>query len=163
MGCDIHGVFEVNVKGKWWAFDHINNNRRYAWFGILSGVRYDGPFCDSQRWDPRDNKDNASVAWLSICTDWGPDLHSHSLVTMDALEQANEAMRGPEADEAGSNVDYEPLPDLDALVDCFIFGGHQEEIKMRLTLREIMELPATATMKDQAVRERLRMVVAYDN
>jgi hypothetical protein len=44
MGCDIHGVWECKLaNGDWVAFKHISDERSYEWFGILSGVRRDGP------------------------------------------------------------------------------------------------------------------------
>jgi len=41
MGCDIHGVFQTQIDGKWVDVPHaLRLDRNYGLFGDLAGVRY---------------------------------------------------------------------------------------------------------------------------
>ena len=179
MGCDIHGVWECRLpNGDWVAFKRIDDTRSYEWFGILSGVRRDGPRCDAIEWDPRrEQADYVGSYWLDICNLWGPDLHSHTLVSIPALRQANrayiKAMKENEDYEEHEEVDeHETVPSLDDVVEKILvgFGGFDESgngrdraITMGIPLRDVMMLGPDATIDDPNVISRIRMVVAYDN
>jgi hypothetical protein len=160
MGCDIHGVWEVLLdNGIWYAIKCVNDDRSYAWFGILSGVRREGPKCGSYEWDPRDQEEEAGKYWFDYCSRWGADLHSHTLIQLSDVIEANEAI----------GFVHEPIPDLDSIVpELLMNGGNDEDdgpttMQMNLPLREIMKLSPEAKIDDPEVASRLRMVVAYDN
>lgn len=92
MGCDIHVVVEQRHEGKWIGVHDCppvrargsNKEMTYAWheigdrnytrFGLLAGVRSDGP---EPRGFPSDASDLASIRGRS----WHGDGHSHSWTT----------------------------------------------------------------------------------
>ncbi len=171
MGADIHGVWECRLpNGVWVVFRDINDTRSYEWFGILSGVRRDGPECDSIPWDPRKERD-AGEYWLGVCQ--GGDLHGHTLVPIPALRQANDALHRRRAEwnlMEDSADDHEPEPSLDEIVDEIWVGGSHEGrwaplrphvIPMRIPLREVLGLGPEARIEDAF--GLLRMMVAYDS
>lgn len=176
MGCDIHGVWECKLpNGIWVAFSSINDDRSYEWFGILSGVRRYGPRCDSEPWNPCENPEDAGEYWLRVCE--GGDLHSHTLITIPALRQANEEFRrtliewAKEDDELTvETTDHEPVPDLDETVRAVwlgatanpdIFDLEPNELQLGVPLRDVLGLGPEATLDDAA--HLIRMVVAYDS
>jgi hypothetical protein len=177
VGCDIHGVWECKLpNGDWVAFKHINDERSYEWFGILSGVRRHGPRCNSIEWDPRrEPAADVGAYWKDICVKWGRDFHRHTLVSILALRQASdEYKRSAETDDEpgddGTIEDHEPEPSLDDIVENIIvgFGGFDDdgfararELTMGIPLRDVMMLGPEVTIDD--VIDRIRMVVAYDN
>lgn len=176
MGCDIHGVWECRLSnGDWVAFGRINDERSYEWFGILSGVRRDGPRCDAIEWDPRrEPADYVGIYWLDICKSWDLDFHSHALVSIPALLQANkEYIKAIKDNEGYEEVDdHERIPSLDDIVEKILigFGGFDENgkgldraVTMGIPLRDVMMLGPAATIDDPDVISRIRMVVAYDN
>jgi hypothetical protein len=177
MGCDIHGVWECRLpNGVWAVFNGINDNRSYEWFGILSGVRRHGPRCDSEPWNPCDHPEDAGEYWLRICEDG--DLHSHTLVSIPALRQANvehhkTLLEWAQQDENPSHdlSSYEPVPDLDEIVRAVWLGADRvrggdygfipRELVLGVPLRDVLGLGPEATIDDAA--HLIRMVVAYDS
>ena len=172
MGADIHGVWECRLpNGTWVAFREINRSRNYNWFGILSGVREDGPMCDSIEWDPRREYDVGEY-WLSFCQ--GGDLHSHTLVSIPALRQANEALHRRRAEwnlMEDAEDDREPEPSLNEIVKEIWLGARVEKrgtfdvrvpntLGMGIPLREVLGLGPEARIEDAF--GLLRMVIAYD-
>ena len=76
MGCDIHGVVERKVKGKWIACnilraDDTATDRNYGRFAALANVRGDGP-------EPKGFPDDASDTSTLLRDEWNGDGHSHS-------------------------------------------------------------------------------------
>jgi hypothetical protein len=90
MGCDIHGVVERRVRGKWvavrvlqglhgtrWAsspYGYVSDaarSRNYERFAALAGVRGAGPA-------PRGVPEDASETTAFLVEDYGADGHSHS-------------------------------------------------------------------------------------
>jgi hypothetical protein len=173
MGADIHGVWECKLpNGQWVAFKEINLIRNYSWFGIISGVRGDGPRCESIEWDPRRERD-AGEYWLTTCEHAG--YHGHTLVSIPALREANVEFRRLQADwspEDHQLNDWEPEPDLDEIVDELRLGARVDEtsyfpvmypnsLRMGVPLRDVLGLGPGATIEDAF--GLLRMVVAYDS
>lgn len=176
MGADIHGVWECRLpNGIWVAFKEINDIRSYEWFGILSGIRRHGPRCDSEPWNPCNHPEDAGEYWLRVCESGG--LHSHTLITVAALRQANEEFRRAIAEWAKGDgmqvpdpVDHEPMPDLDEMVHAVWLGATRRrggwgmetnELKLGVPLRDVLGLGPEATIDDAI--HLIRMVVAYDS
>ena len=124
MGCDIHGFFELFHPefNRWVAFKGINEGRSYRWFGILSGVRGDGPQVASEEAGPEidfkayrsrrrdlelsgreEDDEEYSRAWVEYCKSWGADLHSHTVVPYEEIMAAN--VRKWESDKQISEYD----------------------------------------------------------
>ena len=106
MGCDIHLWAEVHKDGKWVhvkSYDDMPDNydfdspewkaytaqdpttRSYHLFGMLAGVRRDGPNYFGGRGWPDDH---------DVTTEqeaWSCDLHSKTWVTFEELEEAGES------------------------------------------------------------------------
>lgn len=173
MGADIHGVWECRLpNGTWVAFREINLDKSYTWFGILSGVRGDGPRCDSIPWDPRKERD-AGEYWLNFCRD--VELFGHTLISIPALRQANEELHVLHAEwnpmESAAD-DHEPEPSLNEIVKEIWLGSHVEKrgmmnvhvpsvLPMGIPLREVLGLGPDARIEEAF--GLLRMVVAYDS
>lgn len=176
MGCDIHGTWECKLpNGIWVSFSGINDGRSYEWFGILSGVRRNGPRCDSEPWNPCDHPKDAGEYWLRVCE--GGGLHNHTLITIPALRQANEEFRRTliewaqqdEVEETNLS-DYEGIPDLDETVRAVWMGASRgpdgwglepNELQLGVPLRDVLGLGPDATIDDAV--HLIRMVVAYDS
>lgn len=173
MGADIHGVWECRLpNGTWVAFREINLDKNYTWFGILSGVRGEGPKCDSIEWDPRKERD-AGEYWLNFCRD--VDLFGHTLVSIPALRQANEEFHRSQSVwnlTAAGEDDRELEPSLNEIVKEIWLGSHLEKrgmmnahvpsaLTMGIPLREVLGLGPEARIEDAF--GLIRMVVAYDS
>ena len=107
MGCDIHGYWELYHPQfkRWIAFRMINDGRSYSWFGILSGVRGEGPLVASHidagpsfagqssksitEEEITSDDEDFSVAWRRYVAQWGEDLHSFTVVPYDEVRKAN--------------------------------------------------------------------------
>lgn len=179
MGCDIHGVWECKLpNGMWAAFREINDGRYYTWFGLIAQVRggWRGEARYSIPWDPRDFNGDTGAYWTGYCEAWGADLHSHSQASWDDVAAANAEKRAMDLlnnNEGilseGECTDHETLPALDEVVAEIWIGGHQDcgwrpnAIPMNVPLRDVLGLGPEATLDDESVRSRIRMVVAFDN
>lgn len=78
MGADIHGWVEKRHNGKWVAVDHLpelSTQRNYGRFAKLASVRGDGP-------EPRGTPDDVSETVAFHISNWEPDGHSHSWLTI---------------------------------------------------------------------------------
>jgi hypothetical protein len=111
MGCDIHGYWELYHPQfkRWIAFRMINDGRSYNWFGILSGVRGEGPLVASlidagpsfagqssksiTEEEITSDDEDFSVAWRRYVAQWGEDLHSFTVVPYDEVRKANAIYR----------------------------------------------------------------------
>jgi len=79
MGCDIHLFLERKVGNKWVMVKELDSpadNRNYARFSALAGVRGDGP---APKGLPLDISDSVKLH----VDDWEGDGHSHSWETID--------------------------------------------------------------------------------
>lgn len=74
MGCDIHLHIEVMVGGKWEHYAAPNVGRWYKLFGIMAGVRGDGPAIVAPKGFPND----ASELTKILRKDYGSDGHTDS-------------------------------------------------------------------------------------
>lgn len=179
MGCDIHGVWECKLpNGVWAAFREINDGRYYAWFELIAQVRGapgDAGTRNSIPWDPRDFDGDTGAYWTGYCEAWGADLHSHSRASWDDVFAANAEKRAMDLNnnegilDEDDRPDHETLPALDEVVAEIWIGGHQDRgwrpnaIPMNVPLRDVLGLGPEATLDDEGVRSRIRMVVAFDN
>lgn len=101
MGCDIHDYVEVYENGHWRKLgkvfidrfekeynkkevlsEHPYDNRNYALFGLLAGVRNQ---TIPSIMVPRGVPEDASDEYLKIVEDYGCDGHSHSHFTLQEL------------------------------------------------------------------------------
>jgi hypothetical protein len=124
MGCDVHGFLELYHPEfkRWVAFKEVDQGRSYRWFGILSGVRGDGPHVESEERGPdidfkayrsrrrdlelsgrEEDDEEYSRAWVEYCKSWGSDLHSHTVVPYREIMAAN--VRKWEMDKQMSEYD----------------------------------------------------------
>jgi len=177
MGCDIHGVWEVRVPdGRWFAFRSISDNRSYAWFGIMSGVRGEGPRCDSECWDPTEAEPGTEVVgdyWRDICARWGRGFHSHTVASVDTVRAANDEYCAEMQERYGernevSSLEYEQIPRPDDIVQELWLGlsddrGEANSLTMGIPLREVMGLQSDVHGDDERFKSRLRYLCAYDN
>jgi len=176
MGTDIHGVWEVRVPdGRWFAFRTISDGRSYSWFAIMSGVRGEGPRCDSEEWDPRDSDPGDEVVnnyWREICTRAGYDFHSHTVASVDTVRAANDEYCAERQDRDGprnkvSSLEYETIPKPDDIVGELWFGIDRDHsvnsLVMGIPLYEVMGLPSDIHGDDERFKSRLRYLCAYDN
>lgn len=83
MGCDIHLVLEKKFREQWVGvpMERCPCTRNYKRFGLLAGVRDEGP-------DPRGIPEDASALARMEIEDWGVDGHSHSWCTLQEYVQA---------------------------------------------------------------------------
>lgn len=83
MGCDIHLVLEKKWQGQWVGIpmERCPRTRNYKRFGLLAGVRDDGP-------DPRGTPEDASPLARMEIERWDGDGHSHSWCTLQEYVQA---------------------------------------------------------------------------
>ena len=176
MGCDIHGVWEVRVPdGRWFAFRSISDNRSYSWFGIMSGVRGEGPRCDSECWNPTEAEPGAEIVsdyWREICTRWGRGFHSHTVASVDTVRAANDEYCAEMQDRLGSrneasSLEYETIPRPDDIVQELWLGIDGDfgtnNLVMGIPLHEVMGLPPDIHGDDDRFKDRIRYLCAYDN
>ena len=174
MGCDIHGVWEVRVQdGRWFAFRSISDNRSYAWFGIMSGVRGEGPRCDSECWYPPDADAGAEVVseyWRDICERWGRGFHSHTVASVDTVRAANDeycAEMRERYGEGPDSLEYETVPRPNDIVGELWLGIDGDfgtnNLVMGIPLYEVMGLPPDIHGDDDRFKDRIRYLCAYDN
>jgi hypothetical protein len=149
MGCDIHGFWELRTpEGTWVAFREINMMRSYMWFGIIAGVR---SLVHTSTTAGRGIPDDASAAWRTYAGVGGYGLHSHTWLSYDEVDNANQLMR------AESRKAHETLPTLSDEVERIYALGHDypTTIPWFGTLSELI--------KEQTLSDCLRIVVAFDN
>jgi len=176
MGTDIHGVWEVRVPdGRWFAFRTISDGRSYSWFGIMSGVRGDGPRCDSECWDPTEAEPGAEIVsdyWREICTRWGAGFHSHTVASVDTVRAANDEYCAEMQDRHGplhevSSLEYEEIPRPDDIIGELWLGidrwGEMNSLPLGIPLRDVMGLPSDIHGDDERFKSRLRYLCAYDS
>jgi len=126
MGCDIHGYWELFHPGfkRWVVIKPINDSRSYEWFGIIAGVRGDGPHVEGEDIQPdidvntpngvraksgkEDDDKDFSRAWVEYCKQWGRDLHSHRVLSRIAVMEANTLMWGRDEQERSFNHNDHP-------------------------------------------------------
>jgi len=194
VGCDIHGYWELyhpHFK-RWIAFRRINDGRDYTWFGILSGVRRDGPHVASiedagpsfrgcrtqditEEQITSDDKD-FSVAWCRYVAQWGQDLHSFTVVPCEEVKLANQYLRekmgrvdfddDEKQDKHEDDEDYEPIPSPDDIVEYLILDVKRDANWEEHYKHLIMNVPLgeiIGTYDPEEVAQLIRMVVAYDN
>ena len=185
MGCDIHGYWELyhpHFK-RWIAFRSINSGRDYTWFGILSGVRGDGPHVASiedagPSFRGENSKDiteeqitsddeDCSVAWCRYVAQWGEDLHSFTVVPWEEVKLANQHLREKRGRiDFDDDEDHEAVPSPSDIVEHLILDvkrdadweEHYKQLPMNIPLGEII-----GTYDPEEVAKLVRMVVAYDN
>jgi hypothetical protein len=105
MGCDIHFFTEVRKNGKWESVDeweeedgwtHVERElyrgRNYNLFSILADVRNGYGFAGIDTGEPfnviaapRGVPESASDEYKNLVTQWGPDGHSHSWLTLQEI------------------------------------------------------------------------------
>lgn len=81
MGCDIHGIFEVKLNGKWYTYDRVKQGRNYWLFGKLAGVRGGGSI-----FEPKGIPDDISEVTSKELEDWDCDSHTHTWFTKDEMQ-----------------------------------------------------------------------------
>lgn len=83
MGCDIHLVLEKKWQGQWVGvpMKRCPRTRNYKLFGLLAGVRGDGP-------DPRGVPEDASPLARMEIERWDCDGHSHSWRSLQGYVRA---------------------------------------------------------------------------
>lgn len=81
MGCDVHVYVEVKINGQWCSYAHPNVDRDYELFGVLAGVRRDGPPIVEPRGVPDDLGEVARMKYES----WGYDAHTPSWFGPDEM------------------------------------------------------------------------------
>lgn len=106
MGCDIHLCLEKKYKDRWVMIDNFKGfrdfysgtyafreaqQRNYARFAALAGVRGDGP--DPVGW-PEDASDGAML----MSESYGRDGHSHSWVGLEVAALVFEGTAGDKPD-----------------------------------------------------------------
>ena len=147
MGCDIHGYWELfhPAFNRWVVIKPINDSRSYEWFGIIAGVRRDGPNVDGDDVQPNidvhspigvraksgkeDDDEDFSRAWVEYCKRWGHDLHSHRVLSRRAVMEANTLMWGRDEEERSFNHNDHPSEsdrDPEALKEKAPRGYHEE-------------------------------------
>ena len=81
MGCDIHLHQEVKIKGVWHHYKHQSVARNYQLFGIMAGVRGDGPAVV----EPRGIPDDATVLTKFSAGIWSCDMHHASWLSSEEV------------------------------------------------------------------------------
>ena len=86
MGCDIHECVEKWNGTKWEATgDNLYDNRFYALFEVLAGVRAYFGFKIMTEDGGRGIPDDASAEFQEECEIYASDGHSHSYATFDEI------------------------------------------------------------------------------
>jgi len=159
MGCDIHGFWEVkDHTGNWIAFQTVNPERNYTWFGIIAAVRGGPDIGTASRGVPGD----ASGAYKDMVEAWGVDLHSHTWLTSNEVHKAcgEFSNRMVEAYSESYEEAYEDVPAPDDNVDQLIVGWGDNRDNIAWTwfgkLKDLMYPGGTTN-------DCLRMVICFDS
>lgn len=162
MGADIHGFWEVkDHTGNWMAIDTVNPARNYMWFGIIAGVRGGPDIGTAHRGIP----EKLSGAYRDLLDDWGADLHSHTWLSIDEVQEACKELNNRLVEAYNDPYDdpYESIPYEDMKLSQLIIGwgsttGDREHIAWDWfgTLQELM-----APTGD--IKTDVRMVVCFDS
>ena len=82
MGCDIHMHIEIRYNGKWVHYACPSIDRNYTLFGIMAGVRGEGPAIV----EPKGVPNNMSVVTRLSWEKWGPDAHTASWFNEEEID-----------------------------------------------------------------------------
>lgn len=106
MGCDIHAHVEIKYKGKWEHYSVANIDRWYKLFGVMAGVRGDGPSIIAPRGIPED----VSVVTKLEIERWDGDAHTHSWFGKEELSELEKWARTQKQSLEGD------------ILNCYVFG-----------------------------------------
>jgi hypothetical protein len=83
MGCDIHGHFEIKVRGRWLHYNMPRIERNYRLFGRMAGVRGDEKPIVEPRGLPKDMSEITKLEYEW----WGVDAHTSSWFNAEEIAE----------------------------------------------------------------------------
>jgi|TARA_Y100000034_G_scaffold135196_1_gene206084 hypothetical protein len=112
LGADIHSFYIAKCRGteKWFAFEPGNDDRVYAWFGIIAGVRGEPHF------DAKGLPEIDCEAIKPLVED--RYYHSATHLTLEEVREANrEKARHDNARGYGTDEYYQRIPEPDDIME----------------------------------------------
>ena len=83
MGCDIHVHIEIRYNGRWEHYACPSIDRNYALFGVMAGVRGEGPEIVEPKGVPDDMSIVTNLSWEK----WGSDAHTASWFNEEEIDK----------------------------------------------------------------------------
>lgn len=117
MGCDIHCHVEIRYNGKWEHYAMPSVSRFYGLFGVMAGVRGEGPAIV----EPKGVPDDMSVVTKLDWEKWGSDAHTPSWFNEEEIDKLVDWLK-TQTLRQGELTTY---PDLewDILNRTYMFGN----------------------------------------
>jgi hypothetical protein len=114
MGCDIHSFLEYESCGEWHLYGEVHSGRNYAFFGLLSEVRGEGPAHFELISNDAAERDFAETMSPEIRDSWRQGVGDWHSLSVGGIEQL-EALR-----ETAETLDKETLGYVLQRVDLWL-------------------------------------------